>query len=71
MFYNLSTVGLRAGYGVSHAISQLRVKREAAVWSSQFPREQHPFTGSDWWHTGTIISTISVKKWLQRTVEYT
>ncbi len=34
-----------AGFG--HTISQLRVKREAAVYSSQFPREQQPFTGSD------------------------
>ncbi len=33
------------GFGVSHAISQVRVKREAAVWSSQ------TFTGSDFGDT--------------------
>ncbi len=47
MFSNLSTVCLWAGFGVSHGIFQLWLKREAAVWISQFPGEEQPITGSD------------------------
>ncbi len=51
MLPNLTTVCLWAGFGVSHGIFQLRVKRKDAAWSSQFPHKQQPITGSDFGDT--------------------
>ncbi len=71
MFSNVTAVCLSADFGVSHGEWNARPRSE--VHSS--PRDQQPFTGSDFGNMPRRrISTILVKKkkkWLQRTVEYT
>ncbi len=65
MFSNRSTVWLWAGYGVSHNIFQLRVKREDAVWSSQLPANSSPSPAqisATHWHENKHYFG---EKWLQ------